>query len=51
MLINNIGGGIVKTNTSEISKNAKRLVLLAKERGLIKSHTVAFKDFPTEKKK
>lgn len=39
----------MKTNTSEIQKNAKRLVLLAKEKGLIKSHTVAFKEFPVEK--
>jgi len=39
----------MKTNTSEISRNAKRLVLIAKEKGLIKSHTVAFKDFPVEK--
>ena len=39
----------MKTNTSEISKNAKRLVLLAKEKGLIKSHTIAFKEFPVEK--
>lgn len=38
----------MKTNTSEISKNAKRLVAVAKERGLIKSHTIAFKEFPVE---
>lgn len=39
----------MKTNTSEISKRAKRLVVLAKEKGLIKSHTIAFKEFPVEK--
>lgn len=39
----------MKNNTSEISKNAKRLVLLAKEKGLVKSHIVAFKEFPVEK--
>lgn len=38
----------MKTNTSEIRKNARRLVLLAKEKGLVKSHTVAFKEFPVE---
>lgn len=39
----------MKTNTSETSKYARRLVLLAKEKGLIKSHTVAFKEFPVDK--
>lgn len=39
----------MKTNTSEISQKAKRLVALAKEKGLVKSHTVAFKEFPVEK--
>lgn len=38
----------MKTNTSEISKRAKRLVMLAKEKGLVKSHTIAFKEFPVE---
>jgi len=39
----------MKTNASENSQKAKRLVLLAKEKGLVKSHTVAFKEFPVEK--
>ncbi len=39
----------MKTNTSEVSQRAKRLVMLAKEKGLVKSHTVAFKEFPVEK--
>lgn len=39
----------MKTNNSEISQKAKRLVALAKEKGLVKSHTVAFKEFPVEK--
>lgn len=38
----------MKTNTSEVSQRAKRLVMLAKEKGLVKSHTVAFKEFPVE---
>ena len=38
----------MKTNTSEISKKAKRLVMIAKDRNLIKSHTIAFKEFPVE---
>lgn len=39
----------MKTNTSECSQRAKKLVTIAKEKGLIKSHTVAFKEFPVEK--
>jgi len=39
----------MKTNTSDVSQKARKLVMLAKEKGLIKSHTVAFKDFPVEK--
>lgn len=39
----------MKTNISEVSKKAKRLVVLAKEKNLVKSHTIAFKEFPVEK--
>lgn len=39
----------MKTNASEINQKAKKLVLLAKEKGLVKSHTIAFKEFPVEK--
>ena len=39
----------MKTSTSEISKKAKRLVALAKEKDLVKSHTVDFREFPVEK--
>jgi len=48
-IIYNKGGVIMKTNTSDVSQKARKLVMLAKEKGLIKSHTVAFKDFPVEK--
>lgn len=43
------GGGTMKTNASEICQRAKHLVTIAKEKGLVKSHTVAFKEFPVEK--
>lgn len=36
----------MKTNINEISKTAKDLVVKAKAKNLIKSYTVAFKDFP-----
>lgn len=36
----------MKTNINDISKNARRLVEKAKAKNLIKSYTVAFKDFP-----
>ncbi len=36
----------MKTNINEISKTAKDLVAKAKAKNLIKSYTVAFKDFP-----
>lgn len=39
----------MKTNSNEIIQRAKRLVLLAKEKNLVKPHTVAFKEFPVEK--
>lgn len=34
---------------NDISKNAKELVEKAKAKNLIKSYTVAFKDFPVDK--
>ena len=40
----------MKTNiSSETKDKARELVLLAKEKNLIKSHTVAFEEFPVEK--
>jgi len=39
----------MKTNASEVSQRAKRLVAIAKEKGLVKSHMIAFKEFPVEK--
>ncbi len=39
----------MKTKVSELNQKAKSLVLLAKEKGRIKSHTDAFKEFPVEK--
>lgn len=39
----------MKTNISnKTSDKARKLVMIAKEKGLIKSHTVAFKEFPVE---
>lgn len=38
----------MKTRNSEVVKKAKKLTMLAKEKGLIKSHTIAFKEFPVE---
>mgnify|MGYP003540061792 CR=1 FL=1 len=39
----------MKTNVNEITKRAKALVAIAKEKKLIKPHTIAFKEFPVEK--
>lgn len=39
----------MKTNNSKISQRARGLVLRAKEKKLIKPHTIAFKEFPVEK--
>lgn len=36
----------MKTNMNDISKNAKELIAKSKTKNLIKSYTVAFKDFP-----
>lgn len=38
----------MKTNMNDISKNAKELIAKAKSKNLIKSYTVAFKDFPVK---
>lgn len=38
----------MKTKVSELSGKARKLVLLAKEKGRIKPHTDAFKEFPVE---
>ena len=39
----------MKTKVSELKQKAKSLVLLAKEKGCVQSHTDAFKEFPVEK--
>ena len=36
----------MKTNMMELKKQAKQLILISKEKNIIKSHTEAFKDFP-----
>lgn len=36
----------MKTNMMDLKKQAKQLVLISKQKGLIKPHTEAFKDFP-----
>ena len=41
-----IGGIEMKTNVMELSQKAKKLILISKQKGLIKPHTEAFKDFP-----
>lgn len=38
----------MKSNNGEIKEKAKKLVSIAKEKNLIKSHMVAFKEFPVE---
>lgn len=38
----------MKTNMNNISKNAKELIAKAKAKNLIKSYTIAFKDFPVD---
>lgn len=39
----------MKSEKSEIVRKAKDLVLKAKNKKIIKSHTVAFEEFPVEK--
>lgn len=40
----------MKTNISnETKEKARKLVLIAKEKDIIKSHTIAFDEFPVEK--
>lgn len=36
----------MKTNMMELKKQAKQLVLISKQKNMIKPHTEAFKDFP-----
>lgn len=36
----------MKTNIMELKKQAKQLVLISKQKKIIKPHTEAFKDFP-----
>jgi len=36
----------MKTNMMELKKQAKQLVLISKQKNIIKPHTEAFKDFP-----
>lgn len=36
----------MKTNMIDLKNQARQLVLISKEKSLIKSHTEAFKDFP-----
>lgn len=36
----------MKTNMMDLKKQAKQLVLISKQKGIIKPHTEAFKDFP-----
>lgn len=36
----------MKTNMMDLRNQARQLVLISKERKLIKPHTQAFKDFP-----
>ena len=38
----------MKTNMLELSQKAKELVLISKQKGLIRPHTEAFKDFPVK---
>lgn len=38
----------MKTNMMDLKKQAKQLVLISKQKGIIKSHTEAFKDFPVK---
>jgi len=40
------GGKIMKTDVNSLKATARSLVKVSKEKGLIKSHTVAFKEFP-----
>ncbi len=36
----------MKTNMMDLKKEAKKLVLISKQKGIIRPHTEAFKDFP-----
>lgn len=36
----------MKTNMMELKKQAKQLILISKQKNIIKPHTEAFRDFP-----
>lgn len=38
----------MKTDIKELKNRAKELVLISKQKGIIKPHTEAFKDFPVK---
>ncbi len=38
----------MKTNMMELNKKAKELVLISKQKNIIRPHTEAFKDFPVQ---
>ena len=38
----------LKTDIKELKNRAKELVLISKQKGIIKPHTEAFKDFPVK---
>lgn len=39
------------TNMLELKKQARELVIISKQRNIIKPHTEAFKDFPVSEEK
>lgn len=41
----------MKTNIVELKKQARQLVLISKQKNIIKPHTEAFKDFPVNEEK
>lgn len=38
----------MKTNMMDLKQQAKQLVLISKQKGTIRPHTDAFKDFPVD---
>lgn len=45
------GGIDMKTKMMDLKKQAKQLVLISKQKNIIKPHTDAFKEFPTSEEK
>lgn len=41
----------MKTTMMDLKKQAKQLVLISKQKNIIKPHTEAFKDFPVSEEK